>query len=112
MSQRGMVSYIPQPHEPVTGSLNFQIKGNMNHLKSKDPSLPLNMQHHAVANKNHHQEQHKPVIKQNPNEIFKRLVDEQNAKGSNLMDQYAEQLDLEKQVIQLGYENPKDAIFK
>ena len=30
------------------------------------------------------------------------------AKGSNLMDQYAEQLNFEKQVIQLGYEDPED----
>ena len=36
------------------------------------------------------------------------MVREQMSKGSNLMDQYAEQLDMEKQVIQLGYEDPED----
>ena len=30
------------------------------------------------------------------------------AKGSNLIDQYAEQLNIEKQVIKLGYEDPED----
>ena len=30
------------------------------------------------------------------------------AKGSNLMDQFADQLELEKQVVQFGYEDPED----
>ncbi len=30
------------------------------------------------------------------------------ARGSNLFDQYADQLNLEKQVIQFGYETPAD----
>ena len=63
---------------------NFTIVGNMNHLKANDTRLPLNLQSQAQP----------PVkAKPQPSDLYERLLDDQMAKGSNLFDQFADQLD-------------------
>ena len=53
----------------------------MNHLKSNDSNLPLNMQHGAAPPK-----RQKSPSNQGADDLYRKMIREQEDKGDNLMD--------------------------
>ena len=79
----------------------------MNHLKANDSNLPLNQQHNAAVAP---QRRQKSPTNQGADDLYRRMIREQEDKGDNLMDQFGEDLRLDKQVVGLGYEDPEDLL--